>query len=175
MEYYFDYELNSKTIKEFQKYQLSFFYNLEGYNDQDFVVVPNVNVGKVMLDTQKLLKTSEIEFISIGNQNVVLYFELLNTVDGKKYLTPTYTLINDSKRLTYIAAVNKNIELFAEQTPAETEKKSFVKPTILLGSFLIIVLIVLSVRKYGYAKKVASVTRDDDHNIFNISNSRPNN
>lgn len=134
---YFDFEVSTRKVVDDKEIGLSFEYDLEGYDEEDFIVRPRISRGNI-----KVLEPENNEWISQSDLwtalpnlqkdmklqvmldgSAELYFDIQNTIDQKVYHTKKVQIWGGDVYSGYAEKLNNNIEYFDQEEKGHNEPK----------------------------------------------------
>lgn len=117
---YFKFNIGLPIISSSKYIKVNFIYDLEGYDEKDFIVRANVsngyvqvndkneNVGKYLWTDMPVLSSEFVIKIHTTTINTDLWFDVVNQKTGDIYTTNKKTIWNYSVITDYINRLNKN-------------------------------------------------------------------
>lgn len=109
---YFDFSIEKPFVESGSEFDVNFKYELEGFEDKDFLVNPVVNRGLVSYRYNKLSSVYPISLIGFGN--ISLSFDIWNLVTGEIYKTPAKSIWSTLVYSKYIEKLNTNLKAFVD-------------------------------------------------------------
>jgi hypothetical protein len=122
--------------------KVSFDYNLENYQENNFLVRPVVNNGMVEImnpekgswvssfgllsDLPFIQKEMFIKIKGFETQKSTLYFEIFNTVSGDVYKTPEKNIWSKHIYKGYLEKLRENLEIRLRESTENLQENSFV-------------------------------------------------
>jgi len=127
---YFIFYPHSRYVYQSNELEVEFFYNFEGYGEEDFLVRPKIGRGNIEIYDKKnntwisqnglwttmpaLEKAMKVRVLLEGEAD--MWFEIQNVLDQEIYATPKEKIWGGSLYGNYIDLINQNLRyLMAEE------------------------------------------------------------
>jgi len=139
----FDFSLGRYLLDDDKEIKVSFDYNLENYQENNFLVRPVVNNGMVEImnpdkgvwvssfgllsDFPFIQKEMFIKIKGFETQKSSLYFEIFNTVSGDIYKTPEKNIWSKHIYKGYLEKLRENLEIRLKESTESSQESSLLK------------------------------------------------
>ena len=139
----FDFFLGRYLLDSDKEIKVSFDYNLENYQENNFLVRPVVNNGMVEImnpdkgvwvssfgllsDLPFIQKEMFVRIKGFETQKSILYFEIFNTLNGEIYKTPEKNIWSKHVYKGYLEELRENLEFRLKESTESSQEVSFLK------------------------------------------------
>jgi hypothetical protein len=139
----FDFSLGRYLLDNDKEIKVSFNYDLENYQENNFLVRPVVNNGMIEImnpekgswvssfgllsDLPFIQKEMFIKIKGFETQKSTLYFEIFNTASGDIYKTPEKSIWSKYVYKGYLEELRENLDLSFKESTESSQESFFIK------------------------------------------------